>query len=88
MSAKPQVTGRRLSDTAQACETLKRAIIGRDAQLAGSVYADDVELVIINRNYPPSQPLLRHGKAAALELWSDICSKENDPWHHGNRHRG
>lgn len=76
MSAKPRVAGGRFPDTAQVCETLKRAIIGRDAQLAGSVYADDVELVIINRNYPPSQPLLRQGKAAALELWNDICSRE------------
>lgn len=75
MGAKTQAADNCMS-TAQACETLKRAIIGRDAQLAGSVYAEDVELVIVNRNYPPSQPLLRHGKAAALELWTDICAKE------------
>ena len=78
MGAKPeqirpttQVTG-----TAAVCETLKRALIGRDAELAASVYADDTELVIVNRNYPPSQPLILHGRPAALELWRDLCAKE------------
>lgn len=61
---------------AEVCDTLKRALIGRDAELAGSVYADDVEFVIVNRNYPPSQPFVRRGKAAALELWRDLCAKE------------
>lgn len=63
-------------DTAQVCETLKRALIGRDAELAGSLYAEDVELVMMNRNFPPSQPLIRRGQAAALELWRDLCAKE------------
>jgi hypothetical protein len=63
-------------DTAAICETLKRALLGRDAELAGSLYADDVELVVTNRNYPPSQPFIRRGRSAALELWRDICGRE------------
>jgi hypothetical protein len=63
-------------DTAAVCEALKRALLTRDAELAGSLYADDVELVIVNRNFPPSQPFIRRGQAAALELWRDLCSKE------------
>ena len=63
-------------NTAQVCETLKRALIGRDAELAGSLYAEDAELVIINRNFPPSQPFIRRGQAAALQLWKDLCDKE------------
>ena len=62
--------------TAAVCETLKRALIGRDAELAGTVYAEDVELVIVNRNYPPSQPLILRGHSAALKLWRDLCAKE------------
>jgi hypothetical protein len=62
--------------TEAVCETLKRAIIGRDAELAASVYAEDAELVIVNRNYPPSQPLILRGSSAALALWRDICAKE------------
>lgn len=63
-------------DAASVCETLKRALITRDAELAGSLYADDVELVIVNRNFPPSQPFIRRGQPAALELWRDLCAKE------------
>jgi hypothetical protein len=66
----------RPTDTANACETLKRAIITRDADLAASVYAQDAELVVINRNYPPSRPLILRGYPAALDLWRDICGKE------------
>jgi hypothetical protein len=62
--------------TGEVCETLKRALIGRDAELAGSLYAEDVELVIVNRNFPPSQPFVRRGRAAALELWCDLCARE------------
>ena len=61
---------------AATCETLMRAILERNAELAASVYAEDAELVIVNRNYPPSQPLMRRGRSAALELWRDICAKE------------
>ncbi len=65
------------TDAAQlACETLKCALLGRDAELAGTVYADDVELVIVNRNYPPSKPLVLHGREAALDLWRDLCGRE------------
>ena len=77
-SSKPQRLDARdrPMDTAQVCETLKRALLGRDAELAGSLYAEDVELVIMNRNFPPSQPFIRRGQAAALELWRDLCAKE------------
>jgi len=63
-------------DAAAVCETLKRGLEGRDAQLAASVYADDVEFLIVNRNYPPSNPLLRKGRAAVLAMYRDICSRE------------
>lgn len=77
MNANPsQNSAPRALTTADICETLKRAILQRDAALAASVYAEDAELVIVNRNFPPSQPLVRHGRAEALKLWRDICSKE------------
>ena len=63
-------------DAGAVCETLKRGLENRDAELAASVYADDVEFVIVNRNYPPSNPLLRKGRAAVLALYQDICSRE------------
>ena len=78
MGAKPEQVPptTQVTETAAVCETLKRALIGRDAELAASVYADDVELVIVNRNYPPSQPLILRGRSAALKLWQDLCAKE------------
>jgi hypothetical protein len=63
-------------DAAAVCETLKRGLEERDAELAASVYADDVEFLIVNRNYPPSNPLLRKGRAAVLAMYQDICSRE------------
>jgi hypothetical protein len=64
------------SDAAAVCEILKRGLEERDAELAASVYADDVEFLIVNRNYPPSNPLLRKGRAAVLAMYQDICSRE------------
>lgn len=64
------------TDAARVCETLKRGLEERDAALAASVYAEDVEFIIVNRNYPPSNPLLRKGRAAVLAMYQDICSRE------------
>ena len=58
------------------CDTLTRAIEHRDPDLAASVYADDCELLIVNRNYPPSRPLLRKSRDQILELYRDVCSRE------------
>ena len=63
--------------TAQSvCETLKRAIEGRDAELAASLYADDAEMLIVNRNYPPSKPLVRKSREQVFALYKDVCSRE------------
>jgi hypothetical protein len=70
-----EITARDM-DAARVCEILKRGLEERDAELAASVYADDVEFLIVNRNYPPSNPLLRKGRAAVLAMYQDICSRE------------
>ncbi len=78
MDAKPVIRENEdpRATTAQVCESLKQALLGRNAELAASLYAEDVELIIINRNFPPSQPFIRRGQAAALQLWQDLCAKE------------
>lgn len=58
------------------CETLSRAIENRDADLAASMYADDCEMLIVNRNYPPSKPLIRKSRQQVLDLYKDVCSRE------------
>ncbi len=69
-------TPQSLPTTASVCETLKRAIEGRDAELAASLYADDAEILIVNRNYPPSKPLVRKSREQVLALYKDVCSRE------------
>jgi hypothetical protein len=70
-------TAVRTAGSAQAiCDTLSRAIENRDAELAASVYADDCELLIVNRNYPPSKPLVRKSRGQVLDLYKDVCSRE------------
>ena len=64
------------ADAASVCEILKRGLEERDAELAASVYADNVEFLIVNRNYPPSNPLVRKGRAAVLAMYQDVCSRE------------
>jgi len=58
------------------CETLSRAIEHRDAELAASMYAEDCEMLIVNRNYPPSKPLVRKSRQQVLDLYRDVCSRE------------
>jgi ketosteroid isomerase-like protein len=58
------------------CETLARALEERNAELAASLYADDAEFIVINRNFPPSNPLVCKGLAAILEFYDDIFSRE------------
>ena len=41
-----------------------------------AAYADDAECTIVNRNNPPSHPLVIRGRAALLELLRDVCSRE------------
>jgi hypothetical protein len=64
------------SDVASVCETLKRGLEARDAEVAASVYANDAEMVVVNRNYPPSHPMVRKGRSAVQELYRDVCSRE------------
>ena len=57
-------------------DTLRRAIEHRDAELLISLYTDDAELKIVDRNYPPSKPFILHGKEAIAEYLEDVCSRE------------
>lgn len=48
----------------------------RDAAMLASVYADDVEYTIINRNNPPSKRLVLRGRKAVQEMFADLCARE------------
>ncbi len=57
-------------------ETLRQAIEGRDAQTLVSFYADDAEMLTVNRNTTPSSPHVLRGKEQIAEYLKDVCSRE------------
>jgi ketosteroid isomerase-like protein len=50
------------SSTTFDLEALKRGYEGWDIETLLGLYADDVELIQIDRDNPPSSPRVRHGK--------------------------
>ncbi len=57
-------------------EALRRAIEQSDAEALGGFYADDAELLTVNRNTTPSSPAVLRGKAAIAEYLEDVCGRD------------
>jgi hypothetical protein len=57
-------------------ETIRAGYRSRDARKVLSAYADDVECTIVNRNNPPSKPLMLRGRDALKRMVDDLCSRE------------
>ena len=57
-------------------ETLRKGYQGRDAALLASVYAEDVEFTICNRNNPPGKRLVLRGREAVRRMLEDLCARE------------
>lgn len=57
-------------------EALRRAIEGRDLDLMLGFYADDAEMLTVDRNSPPSRPHELHGKAEISDHLRDVFSRE------------
>ena len=55
---------------------LKRALEHSDADTLARLYADDAEMVVVDRNRPPSAPMTLTGKEAIAAFWRDVCSRE------------
>ncbi len=56
-------------------EALRRAIERRDAGALASLYAEDAELQIVNRNSPPSAPFVLRGREAISDYYHDVCGR-------------
>lgn len=56
-------------------DTLRIALEQSNAGLLTSLYADDAELCIVDRNRPPSSPLEIRGKDAISKFYEDICGR-------------
>lgn len=67
------------SDTTMAgfdFDGLKRALEQSDADALLALYADDAEMLIVDRNRPPSTPMKLSGKPAIEAFWRDVCSRD------------
>ncbi|MEW5943923.1 MAG: nuclear transport factor 2 family protein [Pseudomonadota bacterium] len=61
--------------SAQVASTMHQALEQCDVDMLLSCYSDDAEIQIIDRNNPPSSPLMLHGKKAIADYYRDICSR-------------
>jgi hypothetical protein len=57
-------------------EVLRQAIEGRDAETLVGFYAEDAEVLTINRNSTPSSPQVLRGKDEISEYLRDVSSRE------------
>lgn len=64
------------ADAVRIADTLRRAIEQRNAELLISLYADNAELRVVDRNRTPSSSLLLRGKQAIAEFLTDVCSRD------------
>lgn len=53
-----------------------RAIEGRDPALLIGLYREDCEHVLINRNAPPSRPVVLRGRDAVAAMWEEDCGRD------------
>ncbi|MFD3843894.1 nuclear transport factor 2 family protein [Streptomyces sp. NPDC058642] len=63
-------------DTPFTTETLRRSIEGNTATNLLSLYADDAELRVVDRNTQPSSPRVLHGRDEIGELLDDVYSRD------------
>lgn len=65
-----------MKSTSQVCKSLHSAIESRDVERMLSLYAEEAQLRVIDRNHPPSHPLSLQGKAAIGDFLRDIYGRE------------
>jgi ketosteroid isomerase-like protein len=56
-------------------EAIRRAIEGSDYDALVALYADDAEMRMVNKNAPPSSPMVLHGRGEISELLRDVCGR-------------
>ncbi|WP_128436545.1 nuclear transport factor 2 family protein [Streptomyces cyaneus] len=56
-------------------ETLRRGIEGQTPETLLSLYTDDAELRVVNRNAQPSHPKVLHGRGEISDMLDDVYSR-------------
>ncbi|MDX3521845.1 nuclear transport factor 2 family protein [Streptomyces scabiei] len=57
-------------------EALRRGTEEANAATLTSLYADDAEIRVVDRNTQPSHPKVLHGRDAIAAMYDDVCSRE------------
>ncbi|NUP14709.1 MAG: nuclear transport factor 2 family protein [Streptomyces sp.] len=57
-------------------ETLRRGIEGHTPETLLSLYTDDAEVRVVNRNAQPSHPKVLHGRNEIAEMLLDVYSRD------------
>ncbi|MHA5047726.1 nuclear transport factor 2 family protein [Streptomyces sp. SD15] len=57
-------------------ETLRRGIEGHSAAALLSLYADDAEVRIVDRNTQPSHPMVKHGRGEIADMLNEVYSRD------------
>ena len=57
-------------------ETLRRGLEQRDAGALASLYAEDAELIEVDKDHPPAQPRVFHGAREIAAHFEDVCARE------------
>lgn len=65
-----------MRSTSEICNTLHFAIESCDVDSMLSLYADNAELRVIDRDHPPSRPMELHGKQAIAGYLRDVYGRE------------
>lgn len=65
-----------MKSTTEVCSTLHTAIERCDVDGMLSLYADNAEMRVIDRDHPPSRPLELHGKQAIARHLRDVYGRK------------
>jgi hypothetical protein len=57
-------------------DRLRKGIEDCDAERIVGLYDEEAELMIVDRNAPPSVPLIYRGKKEIGEYYTDLCDRE------------
>jgi hypothetical protein len=57
-------------------EALRRGIEGQTAATLLSLYADDAEIRVVDRNTQPSRPMVLHGRAEIGKMLEDVYGRD------------
>lgn len=62
--------------TANILDTIRAATEARDAAALSALYADDAEVIVVDRSTPPSAPHVLHGHDEVVAYLRDSCARE------------